>query len=112
MTVVDWPENVNTRFYAGTKQPKDNAETTEYASGRVAVHLANTRFNFVYKLTLLLTKTELETFWQWYTGTLGGLSGAFRCNVIGTGFYRLTETPTEGQGQRFKTLNLSIEEVY
>lgn len=112
MIIVDWPESVNTRFYAGTKQPKDNAETTEYASGRVAVHLANTRFNFTHNLTLLLTQAELKAFWSWFTITLGGLSGAFRCSAIGTGLYRFTETPSEGQGQRFRSLTLTIEEVY
>lgn len=112
MTVVDWPEGVNTRFFSGTKDAKDNAEVTEYASGRTVAHLSNTRFNFKYNLSLMVNKAELSAFWDWFTLTLGGLSGAFRCEAIGGQLYRFSESPSEGQGQRFKTLTLVIEEVY
>lgn len=112
MTYTSWPQNVNTKFYAHVETPKDNTIETEYSSGRKAVFLANTRFLHEITCKLSVTKTELTTFWTWYTNALGGKAGVFTCSSLGTGYYRFTDTPKLSEGQLIRTLELSIEEVY
>lgn len=114
MTYTAWPTAVNTNFYALTESYNDNTSSTEYASGRKAVSLRNTRFvkTTECSLSLNVKSGEYSAFWTWYKDTLGGLSGAFTCTKIGSGYYRFKSTPSAGKGQLFRTLEIKIEEVY
>ncbi len=114
MTYTSWPSAVNTGFYALTESYDDNSSTTEYASGRKAVTLRNTRFTktIACSVSLDVKSGEYSAFWTWYKDTLGGLSGAFTCTKIGSGYYRFKSVPSAGKGQLFRTVEMEIEEVY
>lgn len=116
MTYVQWPESVNTRFYAYSKTPEDNYISTEYQSGRKAVILKNTRFVNSIKCSLTVSKTkqkpELSCFWNWFTLSLGGLAGVFVCAPLGEGYYRFASTPSVTESQMTARLDFEIEEVY
>lgn len=114
MTVTEWSSSVNTKFYAYSKVPKDNFNSSEFASGRTVYTLKNTRFVNSIKCSLALDKKsgEYEAFWNWYTVTLGGPTGVFTCSALGTSYYRFTSTPSATETQTKAKLDLEIEEVY
>lgn len=117
MTYVEWPYNVNTKFFKATTKPEDNVITTEYTSGRKICILANTRFVFDFKCSLGVTATERNAFWNWFTDTLGGCAGVFHCAALkrtptSTEYFRFKTIPDESEGQKNRVLSLEIEEVY
>lgn len=116
MTYVQWPESVNKKFYAYSKAPEDNYISTEYQSGRKTVILKNTRFVNKIKCSVTVSKTksanELSYFWNWFTLSLGGLSGVFVCAELGEGYFRFSSTPSVTEAQKTARLDLEIEEVY
>lgn len=115
MRVVDWCEDVNTRFYNLKETPDDNAITTEYSSGRRAVMLRNTRWprKFTCSLSLDVESGEVDAFWKWYKDVLGGLAGLFKCNALGEGqTWRFTQTPSDGGGLPLREFALEVEEAW
>lgn len=114
MTVVNWPTSVNKKFYAFTKTPADNFISSEFASGRKTVILKNTRFvnNIKCSLTVSKKSGEYEAFWNWFTLTLGGLSGVFSCSALGSSYYRFSATPNATETQTTAKLDFEIEEIY
>lgn len=115
MTIVQWPDGVNNRFYAKKDTPDDNAITTEYASGRKAVVLRNTRWpvKFTASLSLDTRNAEYDNFWTWYKDVLGGLAGVFKCDVLGEGrTWRFAKTPEDGGGIPFREVSLEVEEAW
>lgn len=114
MTVTTWPANVNKKFYAFNSHPKDNAIVTENISGRTVGYNANTRNVFVIDCSITLkVKTELPTFWNWFTSELGGLTGGFICDALGDKVYRFVSVPSPSDTDlQYRELNLEIEEVY
>lgn len=123
MVVVDWPENVNAKFFAYNEKPKNNIELTEMASGRVVGRKLNTRNIMTFSCSLYLKrKTELKAFWKWYNDTLGGTAGAFRSVALDKAqglssdevrYYRFSELPEpQDTNQLYRVISLQIEEVY
>jgi len=113
MNVYTWPVNVNSDFFNGNDQPKENTETTSFLSGRQVSWQINTKKLMTYKLKLKLTKTELADFWTWYNDVLGQNANAFECPALGTGTYRFTSVPSpEDTDQKIRVLSMEIEEVY
>lgn len=108
-------EICNCKFYDGENGLKDNAVVVSNLSGRTVAYLANDRFTETKSLKLTLdtsgSNSEYKKFKTWYTNTLGGIAGVFKCSALGTQLWRFTENPTEDNGQRFKTLSISIEEA-
>lgn len=122
MTLTTWPSGINTDFFNFSQAPEDNYIIQEYASGRKSVILKNTRFRkkITCSLSLKVKNNEYSSFWTWFTDVLGGLAGAFTCSALdsATGlnsgtYYRFTETPSNSNTTlTFRTLSLSLEEVY
>jgi hypothetical protein len=117
MTYVQWPFDVNTKFFSAVAKPEDNTITTEYTSGRKVTILKNTRFTFDIECSLGVTSSERESFWKWFTDTLGGCAGIFSCPALqrtstSTEYFRFKEVPEESEGQKNRVLSLSVEEVY
>lgn len=114
MTITNWSNSVNTKFFAYNNQPKENSVITENLSGRTVGYNVNTRNVMKIKCSIRLTvRTELPEFWRWYTTDLGGLSGAFTCTALGNKNYRFTSVPSpEDTDLQYRVLNLEIEEVY
>lgn len=119
MIYVSWPLSVNDRFANEKETLDDNAITTEYASGRKAVMLKNTKWprKVTCSLWLDTRKNEPQYFWAWYKDVLGGLSGAFVTKALNQKddtsdhYYRFTETPSDGGGAPLREFTLSLEEV-
>lgn len=113
MKTVDWPAEVNTKFYSKKDTPDDNAVITEFASGRRAVVLKNTRWQEKFTACLALRKgEEANAFWKWYKDALGGMAGTFTCDALGAGkAWRFTKTPEDGGGIPYREFSLEIEEV-
>lgn len=113
MTIVDWSNKVNTRFFGFSDKPKDNTTVTQYVSGRVVGWQNNTRNVMTMQCSLKLTKKELAAFWDWYNDELGALAGVFTCGALGDKHYRFTDIPDpQDTEQTSRVLSLSIEEVY
>lgn len=123
MVVVDWPEDVNQKFFGLNESPKDNEVLTEMASGRVVGRKLNTREIMTFSCSLEFEKyTELKKFWKWYTDALGGLTGAFRCKALdeeqrledgAVRYYRFSEKPEpQDTSQKYRVISMRIEEVY
>lgn len=114
MIKVSWSNKVNQKFYGVEESLQDNSTSSEYTSGRKAVFLKNSRFvkEYTCKLSLNVKSGEYKEFLNWFTDTLGGLSNAFTCSALGSGYYRFKSTPTFSVGQLFKEASLEIEEVY
>jgi len=114
MTTVSWPSGVNSKFFKCKGSPADNSVTTQFDGGRTVAYLKNTAYKWVYSCSLKLDRlgTEADTFWSWFTDTLGGCTGHFTCSALGSGTYRFQEVPTpEDTDQRRLILNMMIEEV-
>lgn len=113
MTITEWSENVNSKFFGFNERPKENSKTTEYLSGRVTSYNVNTRSVMSFSCSLQLDKTELAIFWTWYNDSLGGLAGCFQCSALGNGVYRFSDIPEpQDTNQQFRVLSMNIEEVY
>lgn len=120
MIYCEWPEIVNTRFFDFAESFDDNATSTEYASGRKAVILKNTRFprKIACSLTLDVKSGEYKAFWSWFRYVLGGVAGVFSSKVFNekndnvNHYYRFSKTPTNSTGQLLRTLKIELEEVY
>jgi len=117
MTYKEWPATVPVKFYGVTVKPKDNVIQTEFASGRTTKILRNTRFIFDIECKLTLTMEQRNSFWSWFIDDIGGCTGVFRCDALkrtadSSPYFRFTEAPEESTGQTYKTLSMSIEEIY
>lgn len=113
MNVYTWPSAVNTKFFSGNDQPKENTETTSFLSGRKVSWQINTKKIMIYRVKLALTKTELSTFWTWYNDTLGQNANAFTCSALGSATYRFVSVPSpEDTDQTERVLSMEIEEVF
>lgn len=113
MTVNNWDERINTRFYGlEDNHPKNNTQKTSYLSGRVSGIQINTRAVMQKTVKLRLTKAEETLFWQWYND-IGGDVGAFTCDALGTGYWLFSEMPEPVETtQTHVVLSMTIEEVY
>ena len=78
MNVIQWPEEIPSRFFSGNDQPKPNTETTSFLSGRQVSWQINTKKIMTYKVKLQLTKAELALFWTWFNDVLGQNANARR----------------------------------
>lgn len=113
MTITQWSESVNSKFFAFNERPKGNTRQTDYLSGRVTAYQVNTRNVMTFSCSLQLTKEELANFWEWFNDELGGLSGVFSCAALGQGYYRFAEIPDpQDTNQLYRVLSMNIEEVY
>lgn len=114
MTYTQWNKSVNTNFFNYSESYDENAISSEYASGRKTVMLKNTRFTKTIKCSLSVNvkNEEYKNFWTWYKDSLGGLSGAFVCSKLGSGYFRFKSVPSSSSGLLYRTLELEIEEVY
>lgn len=113
MTVYTWPETVNTKFFSGNDQPKENTETVSFLSGRQVSYQINTKKIMIYKVKLEVTKTELALFWTWFNDVLGQNASAFTCSALGNGVYRFVSIPSpEDTDQKTRVLSMEIEEVF
>lgn len=114
MTYTAWSSSVNTKFFALTNSYSENTNTSEFASGRKAVFLKNTRFIKTTKcsLSLNMKNGEYNAFWTWYTDVLGGTAGVFTCPALGSGFFRFKSAPSESTGLLQRKIEMEIEEIY
>lgn len=113
MTITQWSNKVNKRFYGFNEKPKDRAKITEYISGRTTAYNTNTRSVMSFTCSLKLTKKELAFFWEWFNDELGGTAGIFDCSALGNKHYRFTDIPDpQNTEQSRRILSMSIEEVY
>lgn len=113
MTYTVFPTNVNKNFYEYSEEYEDNSVIQEYASGRKTAYLKNTRFTKKIKCKLSLKKGEEENYFnQWYTNTLGGVSGIFVCGELGNALYRFSSPVSFENKNSFKIVTMEIEEVY
>lgn len=113
MTYVNFPTNVNKKFYEKEEELLDNSSTIEYSSGRKTTFLKNSRFLQKTSVKLSLQNpTEYNSFLTWYKDILGGLSGVFVCAELGNSYYRFSENPTFENKQKYTIVSMKIEEVY
>lgn len=113
MTITEWPSNINSKFFAYNDKPKENTTITEFMSGRTIGNQINSRNIMTINCSILLSKTELSSFWNWFNDDLGQLSGAFHCAALGSKNYRFTEIPEPQDTElQYRKLSLSFEEVY
>lgn len=112
MTITTWPETVNTRFFAYNKQLKENVVVSEFVSGRVSGYKKNSRPQFTYNCSLMMTKEEEADFWAWFEA-MGTTLGAFSCSALGVGYFRFVSVPTpQDTDQTHTTLEMEIEDLY
>ena len=113
MTITQWSDKVNSRFFGFNEKPKDRTKKTEYMSGRVTAYNTNTRAVMAFSCSLKLTKKELADFWEWYNDDLGGQAGVFSCPALGDKYYRFADIPEpQDTEQTYRVLSMSIEEIY
>ena len=114
MKYTQWSSSVNTRFFNYSESYDENANSSEYASGRKTVILKNTRFTKTIKCSISLNvkNGEYNAFWAWYKDSLGGLAGAFTCAKLGGGYFRFKTVPSASSGLLYRSVELEIEEVY
>lgn len=111
--MTEWDSTINTRFFGFSEKPKERTKKTEYLSGRVTAYNTNTRSVMTFSCSIRLKKNELKRFWAWFNDELGGTAGVFTCAALGGKYYRFSEIPEpQDTGQKYRTLDLSIEEVY
>lgn len=114
MIQVNFPSNVNTKFFGYKAKPKENVVLSEKLSGRTVGHRANTKDLMTITCSLLLNKTELSAFWEWFNNSLGQTSGAFFCSALGkeNQLYRFTSVPDpQDTDTVYTTLNLELQEI-
>lgn len=112
MTISNWPETVNTRFFGYQKKPKENAIVSEFVSGRVSGYKKNSFLQFIHSCSLLLTKEETAEFWEWFE-EMGTTTGAFTCTALGSGYFRFVSIPSpQDTDQMYTTLDMEIEDIY
>ena len=110
-----WPSNINMKFYAGKKTPKENVELTENLSGRVIGHRINTKSLMKISCSIRLSKNEQLIFWDWFNNTICQTSGSFYCSGLGSEeqLYRFTSIPdVQDTEQKYNELSLELEEVF
>lgn len=118
---VSWPTNVNSDFYGMDASPEENRTQIKYKSGRTIYHRKNSKQKITHAVKLRLedstigddTCTEFTRFLAWYEDT----------NCSGTAAVSLTDielqsgtkdyycTLTGFSGQKYKELDLTLEEV-
>lgn len=113
MIVVNWPSNVNTRFFSYSEKPKNNTEIIEFSSGRVVAYEKNTKALKQVSCKLMLdVKSELPTFWAWFNDVLGQSANVFSCEALGESYYRFISVPEPDDTDTVtRTLNLELEEI-
>lgn len=116
MIAVNWPSQVNTKFFAGKRNAKENVELTENLSGRVVGHKINSKSLMKISVSLRMTKTEQSTFWYWFNNTLCQTSGYFYCSALGSNanqLYRFTSIPeADDTDQKANDFSMEIEEAF
>lgn len=105
----------NLNFYEGTNGLKQNSITVQNLSGRSVTWMANDKFLETKELKLRLENTsdnnEYTRFKEWFK-SIGGCAGTFRCSALGSNLWRFVSVPSEDNGQKYKELSISIEQVY
>lgn len=116
MIQVNWPSNVNTKFYAGKRSAKENVELSKNLSGRVTGHKINSKDVMQFSVSLTLTKAEQRIFWNWYNNNLCQTAGYFYCAALDNNseqLYRFTSKPdVQDTDQRKNEFQLEIEEAF
>ena len=101
-------------FYGVNIGFEDNAETTNFSSGRVISFQKNSKTLKNYSVSYMASKQQAADFVDWYENTLGGNGNTFTItNLKGdnkTVEYRFTATPTIS-GQALKEIKLQFAEV-
>ena len=115
MIIKNWPDGVNTKFYAGKRTAKENVEFTENISGRVVGHKINSKALMKISVSIKMTKLEQNIFWAWFNDGICQTSGFFYCPALGDDpnqLYRFTSIPeSEDTNQKVNEFNLDIEEA-
>lgn len=114
MTVVSWSSSVNQRFFSFNKQPLENTKEFSSTSGRKVSYLINTKAVMQYSFSLKLrSRTEEETFWEWYNNALGGTAGVFTCGALGSGYFRFSSIPMPADTDQIgRVLTMQVEDVF
>jgi hypothetical protein len=118
----NWNSNVNTDFYGQDGSYNDNTEKVEFKSGRTINYLKNSRPKKTHSLNLRCQdkgtakvdgKTEFEWFLYWYENTAkSGTVPIYLTDIItGNGTKQYLIKVESWSGQRFKEINLQLEEV-
>jgi hypothetical protein len=118
----NWNSNVNTDFYGQDGGYKDNTEKVEFKSGRTINYLKNSRPKKTHAVNLRCKdkgtpktdgKTEFEHFLYWYENTAkSGTVPIYLTDIItGNGTKQYLVKVDGWSGQRFKEINLQLEEV-
>ena len=102
----------NQKFYNGKNGYKETVTTQTFLSGRSVSFMNNEKALKTKEVYLNLTLAEVDSFWAWYNNDLGGLTGYFTCEALGSSTWRFTETPDEGEGLKTREMKFQIEEVY
>ena len=117
-----WNTHVNTKFYGQDGSYNDNTEKVEFKSGRTIRYLRNSVPKKTHALQLRVKdkgfpkvggKTEFEWFLYWYENTAkSGTVPIYLTDIItGTGTKQYLVHVEGWSGQRFKEINLQLEEV-
>jgi hypothetical protein len=118
----NWNSNVNTDFYGQDGGYKDNTEKVEFKSGRTISYLKNSRPKKTHAVNLRCKdkgtpktdgKTEFEHFLYWYENTAksGTVPICLPDIITGNGTKQYLVKVDGWSGQRFKEINLQLEEV-
>lgn len=118
----NWSTYVNTDFYGQDGGYKENTEKVEFKSGRTIEYLKNSRPKKTHALNLRCKdkgtdkeggKTEFEWFLYWYENTAksGTVPIYLKDIITGTGTKQYLVHVEGWSGQRFKEINLQLEEV-
>lgn len=113
MEIIDWDENINTKFYSFSKKPVENTKMTEFMSGRRIGSQINTKKLMFFTCKLRLTKAEEDLFWTWFNDELGQTVNCFTCPALSSNYLQFVSIPEpDGTDQKWTTLNLEIQEVF
>lgn len=118
----NWSTYVNTMFYGQDGSYKDNVEKVEFKSGRTINYLKNSHPKKKHVVNLRVKdkgtiktdgKTEFEWLLYWWENTAkSGTVPIYLTDIItGAGTKTYLVSITGWRGQRFKEVNLELEEV-
>lgn len=119
----EWNKNVNKNFYGLDGGYRENTENIEFKSGRVITYLKNSlpKKSLTVSLRCADTgtekingKTEFEHFLDWYESTIKSGTIPFYLEDLvtkrGLTQYMIVTPPT-WNGQKYKEISLTLEEV-
>lgn len=113
-----WPEGVSKKIYGVSGAYAENAESTDFDSGKKKKFNKNTAVKRSFTVMLMLqdkgSNSEFKRFDSWYVSTLCGTAECFEFpDITGSGTdkaYRMSEPPT-WTGTTKKEITMEWEEV-